>query len=1387
MGNLFSEYFLKEGILSTPDWENLDSEAATKIWNEIQKIVGSFEKRVAPDEADTETDLIEPILKLLGFEYARQKPLSHKRRSDVPDYVLFPDKEARERFILSERWNTAVAILEAKRWERRLDRGDRSDPLDPRTPSAQMLRYLSLAETISNGKIIWGILTNGRIWRLYYQRAISRIDGYVEFDLLEAAKDFKEFKRFYLIFRKEAFIPAPWRPHTTFLELALEEGKRWEIRVSQTLKDKIFTEIFPAIAHGFLHNAQQKGRRIDNDLLDEIYHGTLVFLYRLLFLFYAEDRDLMPVRLDGYYVYSLSRMRDEIETSFRKDEGILLSKKATSYYDRLRNLFNIIHSGDRSIGLPPYNGGLFDPSKHPFLENYAVPDFWLVPALDKLSRDYSELPPRRINYRDLSVRQLGSIYEGLLEFKLKVAERDLIVRRKNGREVYAPARDTGKVVLPKGSLYLTNDRSERKATGSYYTPDFVVQYIVQSSVEPYVNRFLKEFEEWWNELRSVRSKAELRKRLDEYKIPFDPKVYGENGKIIGEKSINEYRTALLQVKDPAQRLLSLKVLDPAMGSGHFLVVAVDYLADRILEILSETSEREYFEGVTYRSPLLDKLEEIRDKILKRAEAEGYYVDKGKLEDRNLIKRILLKRCIYGVDVNPLAVELAKVSLWLHTFTVGAPLSFLDHHLKCGNSLIGADPNEVRRVLGSSLMGQYFTRALSVVDTLQKLQELTDADISEVEESARLYEEANRSLSPLKKVLDLYTAEFFINPRLAQKCLKNNRRNNNRSKPWAWSIMEMRDPLKVVEGKIQTSNGEQEMSPEDLEKINKRLQIAYEKRFFHWKLEFPEVWYDKYREKVNGGFDVVLGNPPYIRIQEMRRSHTDEVDYYNLVFKSPQGSYDIYILFVEKGLTLLKEGGVLGFILPNKFTKLDFARKLREMIRPFLWKFVDFGDYQVFPEQTTYTGILFLRKPPAEDRQSVFMIARAPAELEDSLPEWLKKAENEMHPVPIPSLSGEPWILASKEEAEIMKKMESRSVPLGRIVEQIIVGIQTSADPIYILERPIESGTYYRVFSKALGKEVLLEKEILKPLISGKHIERYYVRMSNKLLLFPYKLLPGGGARLIEPEEFQQDYPKAWEYLKMHEKTLRNREGGKFDDSRWYRFGRIQNLDKHERRKFGVPRLCDRLKVFLDYKGKLYFDNVDVNGILLKENSEYSPYFLLATLNSEFMNWRFKMGSVPFKGNYFSANKQFLEPLPIPVISFKMRDDKVLENMKELYRKERNPMPLVRSLPPNSAVLHDFLGFLAQRMVDMHTLKYLLDMFILGRLRSGTRERIKVLKELTKHPDWEDGLSYEVQKEIAREISTQLKSEIERTDMLIDSIVYHVYGLSEKEVEIVKKS
>src|SRR5205085_11245776 len=319
----------------------------------------------------------------------------------------------------------------------------------------------------------------------------------------------------------------------------------------------------------------------DPATLQAIYDNSLILLYRLLFILYAEARNLLPINDSDMYRenYSLRFIAHSIASNL--DASRTLHPNRTDFYHYLKQLFGSINVGDPPLKISTFNGGLFDPRRHPFLEQYTIGDTRLQQAIDMLARTDANGSTHRhfIDYRDLSVRNLGTIYEGLLEYHLEKIE----------------ARDGW-------SVDLLNDKGERKETGSYYTPDYIVKYIVDATVRP--------------DLQSAVAN-----------------VPNEKAKI--------------------EAVLAVKVLDPAMGSAHFLVEVTEYIARFLVELNIQA------EGTTREADL------------------AYW------------KRRVVQSCIYGVDLNPLAVELAKLSLWLSTVAKDRPLSFLDHHLRAGNSLVGA--------------------------------------------------------------------------------------------------------------------------------------------------------------------------------------------------------------------------------------------------------------------------------------------------------------------------------------------------------------------------------------------------------------------------------------------------------------------------------------------------------------------------------------------------------------------------------------------------------------------------------------------------------------------------------------------------------------------------
>ncbi len=592
--------------------------------------------------------------------------------------------------------------------------------------------------------------------------------------------------------------------------------------------------------------------------------------------------------------------------------------KETKLYDRLGTLFQAMDKGDPVLNVPTYNGGLFnvspDQADHRdariarFLLDHKVPDRYLALAIDRLSRDQDErtLALVFIDYKSLEVRHLGSIYEGLLEFKLKVAEEDLTTQTDKKGEKYVPLsqakpgrrRQRAEVVVRKKDVYLSNDKAERKASGSYYTPDPIVEYIVAHTVGSILDEKLDTLRDDFRKVRKTFNnelqKSEAYPSKDVSSGKMDHRQWA------GLQTYNHH-------KDLVEKLFDLRVLDPAMGSGHFLVEVVDFVTDRLLKFLNQFPI----------NPVNFALDRTRQSILESLSKQGVSVDPQKLTDINLLKRHALKRCVYGVDLNPMAVELAKVSLWLDAFTLGAPLNFLDHHLRCGNSLIGATFQELEKETTGRAYTIDMEPLLRAINQVVQVSRLSDATAAEAGQSSSLFAKARESLSGYALIFDCVAGRHFgFDKAYTHIVLSGHGLKFNNEQAFRESLDdEDRTLLEEVE----------------------TLARQPDRRFFHWEIEFPEVFFGfvdanerqiKHKDKIaegSAGFDCVVGNPPYGPLQN---------DIREFVFKSYQtggGKPDIYAYFIEQASSLVKNSGRFAFVTPNTWLTLKAFSRLRSYL------------------------------------------------------------------------------------------------------------------------------------------------------------------------------------------------------------------------------------------------------------------------------------------------------------------------------------------------------------------------------------------------------------------------------------------------------------------------
>jgi hypothetical protein len=856
-GQLFTQDFLLRGIRDTPPCQALDEATLKRFDAALRDIFAPLRADSTLNEAQTEQVVIERVLVELGWagDYLPQVNLSGKRREDVPDILLFPNalamQAARAESRDDQRYRHGLAILEAKRWMRPLDRGDAGEPTDPGAPSSQMLRYLSRADVVSDRAVKWGLLTNGAVWRLYYQDARSRAEEFFEIDValalgvpgvqgeLEDTAPEHAIRLFFLLFNRAAFLPQTgWDSgDRTFHAYALNEARLYEEKVSHDLGARVFAEVFPqlaqALARGDLQAQTQTvsygqfaRQQYTRAYLEEVRESALIFLYRLLFLFYAEDRNVLPVRDQRYHAYSARHLREEVRD--KVDAGLKWSSTMPKLWLALRGVFTLVDLGDDDIGMPAYNGGLFDRARAPLLERTNVPDAVMAPIIDALSRRTEDLLHAWINYRDLAVSHLGGIYERLLEYTL--------VHEVQAADDYHDKPEINRITAQPASF-------ARKVSGSYYTHDDLVRLILRESI---------------GLLACERLAA------------FDAQITKNQRKT----SLNPGDWDVLDRLDPASALLELKVCDPAMGSGHFLVALVDDLADRVLEAVNTAehlvagqkwaahlAER----GQPWLSPLVARIADIRKTIRSTAREHGWAVTDAQLDDRHIVRRMILKKTIFGVDKNPMAVELAKTALWLHTFTVGAPLSFLDHHLKCGDSLHGEQLGQVQR--GMQNLGMLFQSAeLNRLDiaarSLEQVADFTDVDIAEAQRSKSLAAEARAQVAPLHALLDFWRALRWLVPGWpAASAARLDKLGDATLRP---AMIELLSPARnlvgvLVAGRIE-GKGEAVAAANAL--LAQVRALATREQFFHWWTEFPTV----FKVGGGGGFDAVIGNPPWDRIK-----------------------------------------------------------------------------------------------------------------------------------------------------------------------------------------------------------------------------------------------------------------------------------------------------------------------------------------------------------------------------------------------------------------------------------------------------------------------------------------------------------------------------------------
>lgn len=742
---------------------------------------------------------------------------------------------------------------------------------------------LKVIDYAKKNKFKLAILTDGCIWRIYKLDAANYFETYIQIDISNFLKtEEKDFS----IQLLESFINyenlnSSKENSKSNLEIIFEESENTIKKIEKELKGKM-EDILSGIGLGF---KEASGKEYFNEEDSKnLYNDSIVVLYRTLFIIYAEAKNILPVNNPEYYSISISKMITDIENELENNEKDL--------WEKIEKLFSWIDKGYEGIDLKveAYNGGLFNNNNKHYLGKFAITNRHWIKVLKKLGYyEKKEQLLEKIDFADLSTRSFGTLYEGILDYNMFIASEDLIKRSKDSKVTYIPiSKVTPKktdVIIKTGEIYLSEDALERKETGAYYTPEPIVEYIVNNTVDVKLDEVLKEIQE------------EIAKQKEEIEFEYNSSLKSALQEKFFEDIINKIR----------EKVLKISILDNAMGSGHFLVNAAYHIAAKVFNFLHENI----------------KFETLEDKEI------GKY---------NYWIRMAVTHNIYGVDINKLAVQLGKLSLWLISATKDRPLSFIDHHLKYGNSLVGTSRESIDNTLGDNI-GKNQNRRLfditinnlmSYVDaqfkTLEKMPEETADQIHEKEKF--YYEDIEGHLKAIKTKWDIYLA------------------------------MQINDKKGIVKKEIydQIVNTNLETLEESYPNFKDWIEQAKENQFFHWELEFPEVFSGN-----NKGFDCVIGNPPYIDSETMVKKNSKIRNILSLLYNTTKGNWDIYVPFIEKSYYLLKQKGIVGYITPNKWLSIEYGKALRKLIAKNIYEICDYSNSLVFSTAGVYTCVFFISK------------------------------------------------------------------------------------------------------------------------------------------------------------------------------------------------------------------------------------------------------------------------------------------------------------------------------------------------------------------------------------------------------------------------------------------
>ncbi len=889
----FNAYFLEYEMQNFFDKDH--EKDCQKAFENIKILYNKLDS-VELSESQLEDKFIKNVLIELGYGYTYQVTKKVFGKIHKPDFALFESEEIERISGGKDKSSTEniLALCESKAYKIKLD----NNTTTTENPHFQLLRYQS------DLRINYGFLTNGQKWRFYDITNPKQDKIYFEIDLewIIQNDDYRAFQYFYYIFYKEQLLKLNNKKRgipikdKTFAEL----NQEYILEVEKDLKELIYGKdsIIETIGQRLF------ARYGDTYSIKEIYANSLVFGFRMLFIAYFESKfgSLLFETTNNYKDYSFRSILFLLESEEYKEK-----KKKHQGWNGLKLLFDYLNYGNIDLEMPLLNGGLFAEDKAPLLKLPLVltnQDLEQILSLVLYHKgDYLGTEKTFRDYKTLSVTHLGNIYEGLLESEFRQAFEGTyyltFLDGKTEKEGYFDnydyqnyKKDKKVTILEErfyknDELYLSNQSGNRKSTASYYTPQDITHFMAEESIQKLL--------------------------------------------------INSDKESATSKKNNS--ILDLRLMDNACGSGHFLIATLDVLTSEALKRIDNKSDEKLKQTLeTEKEIILQNLQEILpDK-------------KHEIDELTLLKRILLKKNIFGVDLNEFAIELTRLSLWLDTFIFGTPLSFIEHHIKQGNALIGGRKEELYKSLQTEnnlFANTLKTKVTTIIEELSELSNLKDTTPEEIAQSKEIYKKVEPSLNQLDLAMNFYTYKRFVPFIFEDKT-------------------EMQKELDLLNATL--TDFEDKIFNEKNTELVKRIKNTAELfSFFNYEISFAEVF-----QNGHSGFDLIIGNPPWDVMEfsdadffrmwrssyrTMKQSEKKETRQTVLDYKGIQNEYNtkksfrtnsneycknhypyntggkgnLFRFFIEQNLSLLTKDGTLTYITPSAWIYEDSSINLRKYI------------------------------------------------------------------------------------------------------------------------------------------------------------------------------------------------------------------------------------------------------------------------------------------------------------------------------------------------------------------------------------------------------------------------------------------------------------------------